>query len=64
MTSVSPRCTALERAFTLAAEGRYSSAAEIKRQLVSEGFTTEQITGPTLLRQIRALCISARKKKP
>ncbi len=58
----SARPTPLERAFVLANEGRYSSAHEIKQQLKSEGFATEQITGPALLRQIREICISARKR--
>lgn len=56
------RPTALERAFTLAEGGRFLSASEIKQQLKTEGFSTEQITGPKLLRQIREICISARKR--
>lgn len=62
MDATTPRPTPLERAFALAADGRYLSAHEIKQQLKSEGFSTEQITGPALLRQIRELCISARKR--
>jgi hypothetical protein len=65
-TETSPRPTALERAFALAADGGFVSAHEIKLQLESEGFPREQIAtqiaGPALHRQIRVLCISARKR--
>ncbi len=62
MTNAVPQYTAIERAFMLAAGGGYSGTGEIKAQLKQEGFSTQQITGPVLLRQIRALCISAQKK--
>ena len=62
MSSEQHRPTVIERAFLLADTGRFVSASEIKLQLSSEGYSTTQITGPALLRQIRSVCISARKK--
>lgn len=56
------RPTALERAFALAASGRYRSAGEIKVRLREEGYSTAQIAGPALLRQLRSICISAQKR--
>ena len=49
--------TALERAFELAKSGKYSSVAEIKKQLKAERYTLEQITGKSLAKQLAALII-------
>lgn len=57
------RPTALERAFELARSGAYAKAAEIKRQLKIEGFHQEQVAGPTLSRQLTALCTEARRQQ-
>lgn len=62
MSTFNGQLTALERAFALADTGRYGSATDIKLQLKQEGYSTAQITGPTLLRQIRAKCMSAQKR--
>jgi hypothetical protein len=62
MTSPQDRPTALERAFALARTGRYVTVAAIKLQLQTEGYSTAQIIGPSLLSQIRAICISAQKR--
>jgi hypothetical protein len=62
MDSQQQQPTAIERAFSLADTGRFVSASQIKQQLSSEGYSIAQITGPALLRQIRSICISARKK--
>jgi len=35
--------------------------SEIRAQLKSEGYATQQLEGPQLLRQLRALCVSARR---
>ena len=45
----------LERAFELARSGRCRTIEDIHRQLKAEGYSTSQITGPWLLRQIRSL---------
>ena len=46
--------TSLERAFELAKSGECESITDIVRRLKSEGYSTAQITGPTLSRQLRA----------
>jgi len=53
--------TSIERAFTLARTGEYAGSGEIRRQLKAEGFDTTQLSGPTLLKQIRDLCTEARR---
>ena len=45
--------TTLERAFELARSGRFIRVAEIKRALVAEGFSVDQVTGRTLSRQLQ-----------
>ena len=53
--------TALERAFQLAKSGDFTSVFAIKQQLNAEGFSTEQITGKALTKQLNALIKTARK---
>jgi len=53
--------TALERAFELARTGDYTGVAEIRAQLHLEGYATSQLTGPSLLKQLRVLCDDARQ---
>ena len=60
MAAMSHYPTPLERAFELARSGDYASVAEIKAQLSKEGLSHGQIEGPTLVRQLRELCIAAR----
>ena len=55
------RPTALERAFALARTGDYPGVSELKTQLKAEGYATLQLEGPTLLKQLRALCTASRK---
>ena len=50
-----PNVSALERAFELARSGQYSSVDDVKRGLSSEGYSTAQITGRGLSRQLLAL---------
>ncbi len=52
--------TQLERAFSLARSGKYAGITEIRAQLRAEGYSATQLEGPTLLRQLRALCIATR----
>jgi len=47
--------TALERAFSLARSGACTTVGEIRVALKAEGYTTEQITGSALSRQLKAL---------
>ncbi len=55
------RPTALERAFALAKSGECAGPGEVKTMLKQEGFSAEQISGPSLMRQLRALCVAARQ---
>jgi hypothetical protein len=52
--------TALERAFQLAKSGACASVSEIKKQLRTEGYSTAQVTGRVLSRQLDALIKAAR----
>lgn len=56
------RPTTLERAFQLARSGEYATISDIRRQLKQEGFSDapSQISGPTMLKQLRKLCEAAR----
>jgi hypothetical protein len=53
------RPTALERAFDLARSGKYAGVSALRQQLKIEGYSPEQLSGPTLLRQLRELCIAS-----
>jgi hypothetical protein len=55
--------TALERAFQLAKSGYCNSVDDIRHQLKSEGYSTEQITGKDLTSQLKALINSAQTPK-
>ena len=55
--------TQLERAFQLAQSGRCGSVEDIRNQLKSEGYSTAQISGKTLARQLQALIQTARKPR-
>lgn len=54
------RQTALERAFELARSGECHGTDEIRKRLNAEGYSGQQVTGPTLLRQLRDLCAKAK----
>jgi hypothetical protein len=47
--------TPLERAFELARSGNYRNIEDIKSRLKKEGFQTDQVSGGSLLRQMRAM---------
>ncbi len=47
--------TTLERAFELARSGHYATVCSLKQRLAKEGYVAEQLTGPTLLAQVRAI---------
>jgi len=52
------RPTALERAFELARSGQVSELRGIIKSLKREGYTTEQVQGPALTRQLNLLARS------
>ncbi len=58
-----PNISALERAFSLAKSGKFDTVVGIKRQLQAEGYSANQISGPSLLKQLRGL-IEAAKSPP
>lgn len=45
--------TPLERAFELADSGQYGNVADIKSQLGKERLNIDQVTGPSLMAQLR-----------
>jgi hypothetical protein len=58
------RPTALERAFQLARSGRPKSIDDIKHELAKEHYSTGQITGNTLRKQLLALIQTAQASHP
>ena len=56
--------TALVRAFALAKSGECASVADIKKQLIQEGYSVAQITGAALSKQLLALIRAAQGKDP
>ena len=48
--------TPVERAFELARSGQHATVDEIRQQMKREGHDHAQISGPVLLKQLRALC--------
>ena len=54
------RMTALERAFELARSGRVSTVSEITMSLSRDGYSANQLDGPSLRRQLTGL-IRARR---
>jgi hypothetical protein len=59
----SNRLTEIERAFELAKSGGPSSIDDIRRQLAAEGYSTAQITGKGLSKQLKAIMLAARAPK-
>ena len=56
-----PNLSPIERAFQLAATGRYSTVSEIKLQLAREGYQQEQVEGRQLAKQIVEIIVKARR---
>jgi hypothetical protein len=55
-----PNVSTIERAFQLAATGRFLTVTEIKLQLSREGYRHELVDGPELSRQLIAAMTKAR----
>lgn len=49
-----PNVIPLERAFQLARSGQCKTTGDIQLRLKAEGYTTDQVIGPALLKQLRA----------
>jgi hypothetical protein len=58
------RFTELERAFQLARSGRPNSINDIKQELKKEHYSTGQITGNALKKQLMALIQAAQASRP
>jgi hypothetical protein len=52
----------LERAFELAGSGKYLTVEELKRTLSREGYSTHQVYGRSLTKQLSTLMLAAREK--
>lgn len=50
-----PNTTALERAFELAKSGKFANVTEVKSVVAKEGYPMNQMEGPALAKQLRAL---------
>lgn len=57
-----PNVSPVERAFQLAASGRYLTVSEIKLALAREGYRQELVEGRHLAKQIVAVITKARAK--
>jgi hypothetical protein len=57
---MNPNYTPLERAFALARSGEYLGPGEIRAQLKAEGYSTVQLEGKSLMKQLRDICNAAR----
>ena len=55
--------TPLERAFEIAKSGDCATVTDMKAQLKKEGHSLDQISGDSLLKQLKALMAEARKGK-
>ena len=54
-----------ERAFELAASGKFASIQQIRRALEAEGYERikAHTSGPSIMKQLKALCVSSDEKK-
>ena len=59
LVGMTDRITTLERAFELARSGDCASISEVREKLAAEGYSLQQLTGPTLLKQLRTLCTAS-----
>ena len=58
-----PEATCLERAFQLAATGRYLTVTEIKLRLHEEGYPHSQVDGPLLRKQLMDAIAKAQQEQ-
>jgi hypothetical protein len=52
--------TTVERAFQVANSGHCATVQDIRRYLKIEGYSDMQVTGPSLLKQLKAILKAAR----
>jgi hypothetical protein len=53
------RPTSIERAFDLARSGQYPGVDALRKQLKAEGLPLTHIQGPSLVRQLREICLAS-----
>ena len=58
--SMDQNASALERAFQLASSGSCTSTNDIRKRLKEEGYSTDQVTGGCISKQLKALMTDAR----
>lgn len=52
---LTPNTTPIERAFELARSGQCKTTADIEQRLKFEGYPTDTVIGPILLKHLRAV---------
>ena len=60
LSAMDANVSSIERAFQLAATGRFATVAEVRLQLVREGYSQSQLEGPQLRKQIMDIISKAR----
>ena len=58
-----PNISTLERAFALAASGRFYKLSDIRLQLHREGYNHEMVQGPALTKQLVEAMVQARNPR-
>jgi hypothetical protein len=58
-----PNVSTLERAFALAASGRFHKVSDIRLQLHREGYNHEMVRGPVLTKQLNEAIDQARNRR-
>jgi len=58
-----PNVSTLERAFALAASGRFHKVSDIRLQLHREGYNYELVQGPVLAKQLTQAMEQAHKRE-
>jgi hypothetical protein len=58
-----PNVSTLERAFALAASGRFHKVSDIRLQLHREGYNYELVQGPVLAKQLTAAMEQAHRRE-
>lgn len=60
LSNMDANVSPIERAFQLAGTGRFATVAEVRLQLVREGYSQKELEGPQLRKQIMEIIAQAR----
>ena len=63
LSVMKPNVSALERAFELAASGKYQTVSDVCGKLGAEGYQASQVSGPVLRKQLVAVIIKANERR-